>query len=236
MAESNPDNVYVKATNEHMCGYNAFQYEFGRVYRHVGLVLCCHAGFHCCDELRHISEASDYHMDGCTRYFIVRAWGNHSYCSMGGSMSGEERHKHAFEYMELVTELKYKTLEQVEQAMADIKYMFRDQTKRDANVAQFLYLQANLPSSLKKRVKTMRSRTVVLKNVNLGPEMVIVITHRPGAAKSCRTMRSGDPTAWEYIGKPLQECARVDVYHHEHEPVLGLCPKDAKVLCDKYSS
>lgn len=238
MAESNmavscaaPEyNVYVKAINEHMCGHNAFQFELGRVYRHVGPVLCCHSGFHCCEELRHISESSDYRMDGCTRYFIVKAWGNH-----GSQLLGDEKYKHAFEYMEFVTELKCKTLEQVEQATADIRRLFRDPEKREANVVQFLYMQALLPSILKKRIKTLRNRTVVLKDVNTVQKTVILITPRPGATKTYRTVQC-NPTDWQYFGKPMRSCLKVDVYHHEHEPALGLCPEDAQALCGTYCS
>lgn len=159
-----PENAqfFVKGTDEHMRGFDQFQFELNKTYHHDSdVVVCCTAGFHCCDQLKHISATSPHAQDGHSRYFIVKAWGHYQV-----KMTPR---KYAFQHMEFVTELKYKTLHDVTQALADIRALFWYNTrKRQANLKQFLELQAQFPkqaahpSVLLKRRSTSETRVTLV--------------------------------------------------------------------------
>jgi hypothetical protein len=223
--------VFIKATDELMRGHNGFQFELDKVYTHPDMVHVCHLGFHCCPELDHIDLVSPYPKNGHTRYFVVRAWGTQD--SMETRFRGEDLIKHAFSCMEFVKELKYKTLGDVQQAVADIKEMFHDEpVLRDANLRQFLKLQLKFPSILKKRVKKLRGRSIVLEDIN-------GVSLAPTCFQTCYL--PGSPfleQPWTWVSDPwiTKMEAGWDIYHADHEPRLGLNTEDAKEYINQLTS
>lgn len=244
--ESKQDNAafFIKATDQDMRGdAGNFQFEIGKVYTHPGPVVVCQSGFHCCAELDHIAASSWYRPTGDTRYFIVKAWGRHDVenQTLGHPKNAQERQltghvvgrlvtKHAFECVEFVTELKHSTLEDVQRAMAAIGYAFQDKPAlREANLRQFMGMQQKFPSILKKRTKSLRNRLIVLEDVN----------HPRHTMPIVKTYHSEFPRelVWRvgaYHDKLMRNCGThvlVDVYHHNHEPQIGLSPADADAYC-----
>jgi hypothetical protein len=215
---------FLKATDLDMRGNaGTFQFEIGKVYTHPNTVVVCRSGFHCCTELDHIAQMSGYRPNGNSRYFIVRAWGQHD-------AESQVAKKHAFEHMEFVTELKYKTLEDVEQAMASIRDAFQDKPDlRDANLQQFQKMQQQFPSILKKRTKCLRNRRLVLEDVN-NPRQTKPIVK---SYHSCypREMVWYVGTYHDQLMHSWGTHVLVDVFHHDHEPQIGLSPKVADAYC-----
>jgi hypothetical protein len=205
---------FVKATDKHMRGHNGYGFELGKIYHHLGQVRCCHEGFHCCDTLGDIDKVSLYDNDGHTRYFIVKAWGEYETV---GAAAAKER-KHAFECICFMTELKYNTLEDVQQARAAITATFRG-AQRETNLKDFDELQAQFPSILKKRVKHLRTKSVVLEDVNhcTVPRNAIVKQSR-ACRRLCVSHFVSTNTSYPHRNKD----AKYDIYHHNHEPVMGI--------------
>lgn len=208
---------FVKATDEKMRGHGKFQFELNKVYKHDSdLIHCCKSGFHCCDALDHIRMSSPYCPDGHTRYFIVKAWG-HSDVQIGQNGATSYR-KYAFQYMQFIKELKYKTLADVNQSIVHIYELFRGR-KRDNNLQQFDQFQAQFPSILKKGIS----------DVGYGKTA-------PSLSK-CRTYAETyaggphEPYLWTLGEVHLIELfkKKFDVYHMDSEPALGLCFEDARV-------
>jgi len=211
---------FVKATDKKMCGHNGFKFTLGQVYQHHGPVKCCDYGFHCCDTLGTIDRVCTYEQNGHTRYFIVKAWGHHD-----SSTTHAGGYKRAFEYMQLVTELKYKTLEEVLQSRAAIAAAFQG-SMRDKNLADFDNLQAQFPSILKRHVKKLRTKTVVLADVNRAA------IRKKGIAKNwrgsyCECPWILDKSQWKTYSGP---CAKnkFDIYHCDREPAMAMRLRDAK--------
>jgi len=210
----------VKATDKKMRGHNGFQFELGKVYHHTGSVVCCAHGFHCCDTLSVISRVcQDYGENGRTRYFIVKAWGRtDSSCS-------RFREKRAFEFMQLVSELKYKTLEEVKKSRAAITATFQGD-QRARNLSDFDDIQAQFPSVLKKSVKKMRTRTVVFENVNRETIRKTAIA-KIQLSRLCRYYNCPgilNKSQW----KTMTPRRKFDIYHCDRVPATGLCLSAAK--------
>lgn len=204
---------FVKATSKNMRGHGAYKFELGKIYHHPGQVRCCHEGFHCCDMLGDIGKVSMYDNDGHTRYFIVKAWGEYETVGTG---SGDER-KHAFECICFMTELKYKTLEDVQQARTAITATFKG-AQRETNLKDFDELQAQFPSILKKRVKRLRTKSVVMEDVNHCDIPRNAIVKPSGACRRlCVSHFVSTNTSYH-----RNKYAKYDIYHHDHEPAMGI--------------
>lgn len=233
--------LFVKATDEHMRGFGDFQFELGRTYKHTNaLVRCCGAGFHCCDTLEQIAAccAGTYSPDGHNRYFIVKAWGYYDVDTDANYT------KYAFQCMQFIGELQYKTLAQVKQSMADINVTFHG-PKRRLNLRQFDELQARFPSCLKLRVlgtpeadwgkslaPSSAASRAVLEDLNRC-DLAILMNYCGHGYVPCLPSDLDVPDGeHQTLALPAAEsdteCRMYDVYHWAHEPALGLCLQAAR--------
>jgi len=205
---------FVKATDKHMRGHGDFMFDLGKIYCHPGQVKCCHEGFHCCDTLGNITRTSLYDNDGHNRYFIVRAWGEYE-----ATDTGFER-KYAFECMCLLTELHYTTLEEIQQSRAAIAAAFQGEQQKK-NLDDFDDLQAQFPSVLKKRVKKLRTKTVVLEDANrCAIRKTAQMKPRRYTYRSCPWIFSQDIHKYHFTGSETD--GKFDIYHCDHEPAMGI--------------
>jgi hypothetical protein len=227
-----PENagMFVKATDENMCGHGGFRFEFNKVFTHDSELNCGFAGFHCCDELNHIALVTPYVRDGHTRFFIVKAWGE---CDADEELIGTIcAKKYAFEHMEFLCELKYMTTDEVAQSVASMQQLLcRD--KRFVNLSQFFRLQSLYPSRLKQDLsETVTNDLLPVSGPNTaGPIVVFTmpeIRDRVYVDMSSHTRR---PFNWVQDGNVN---VSADVYDAQHEPRIGLCIAEARALCNQY--
>jgi hypothetical protein len=123
--------------------------------------------------------------------------------------------KYAFQHMEFVKELKYKTMEDVTQSLADIRALFWFNTrKRQANLKQFLELQAQFP-------KQAVHPPVLLKRRTSNHETRITLVCMPDYTGSL----------WEPCCPTLSTFpiyTKFDIYHPGRKPALGLWWQEAR--------
>lgn len=220
----NPENAMImfKATDENMRGHNGFQFELGKTYKHKYCVECCVSGFHCCRLLGNIRHASAYAEDGHNRFFIVKAWGRYD------TPYDLSNKKYAFECIEFLKELKYKTLEEVKQSVNDIIEMTHDNTIGcPTNLDSFDKLQGRFPSVLKKRVRVLRNKTIVLEN-NLNRETIPVVFAMENKKTVGYRRISCENDFPNFLNANCSKNTSFDIYSCEHEPMMGLSHDEAK--------